>query len=536
MKFSIIIFLTLVLAGNAVLLAQEKTIGLINKQFDDEGYILFAPQSNKFTYLINRSGEKVHSWPSRFVPGMTAYLSSDGSLFRAGRVTDATYINSGGAGGIIEQIDWDGRVVWEFHYSSSSVRQHHDFEILPNGNILVLAWEKKTIEEAVEAGRDPASLGTDQLWPDHLVEIEREGSSGGKVVWEWHVWDHLVQDFDQTRQNYGDTGNPARININHFQNKLADWIHGNAIEYNPYLDQIMISSRAFNELWIIDHSTTTEEARTNKGGRSGKGGDLLWRWGNPAAYKNSKSQNLFGQHGIYWEGSESSSSSQIYVYNNGNGRSPEIYSTIETIDIESDASGNYPLSIEGYFGPDYFTRTFIPEDSLDIYAPLFSNVVKTEDNRMLVCVGPRGTFIEYDEDGEELWKYISPVTESGRIMVQGESIGDHQASINSVFSVQFYPSNFSGFQGKDLSPKGPLEEVITSAFSQKEAIGIFPNPARNHLFIDSEVDQIIINDLSGQQVLDIRNPPSRLDLSELTPGIYLCQLNNEVTLKLILLK
>ena len=45
---------------------------------------------------------------------MTAYLAEDGTLFRAGRVTDDTYINSGGAGGIIEQFDWDGNVIWKY--------------------------------------------------------------------------------------------------------------------------------------------------------------------------------------------------------------------------------------------------------------------------------------------------------------------------------------------------------------------------------------------------------------------------------------
>ena len=50
------------------------------------------------------------------------------------------------------------------------------------------------------------------------------------------------------------------------------------------LDQIVLSNHNLSEIWIIDHSTTTLEAASHSGGNSGKGGDLLYRWGNPQAY------------------------------------------------------------------------------------------------------------------------------------------------------------------------------------------------------------------------------------------------------------
>jgi hypothetical protein len=42
----------------------------------------------------------------------------------------------------------------------------------------------------------------------------------------------------------------------------------NSIDYNPELDQIAMSVRGNSEVWIIDHGTTTAEAK----GHTGAGG------------------------------------------------------------------------------------------------------------------------------------------------------------------------------------------------------------------------------------------------------------------------
>ena len=78
-------------------------------------------------------------------------------------------------------------------------------------------------------------------------------------------WDHLIQDFDSTLSNYGViSDHPELLDINLVSLDLAalgysDWTHSNSIDYNEELDQILISSRNMHEIYIIDHSTTTEE-------------------------------------------------------------------------------------------------------------------------------------------------------------------------------------------------------------------------------------------------------------------------------------
>src|SRR5207248_2769403 len=38
---------------------------------------------------------------------------------------------------------------------------------------------------------------------------------GGEIVWEWHAWDHLIQEFDPQKANYGVVADhPERVDIN----------------------------------------------------------------------------------------------------------------------------------------------------------------------------------------------------------------------------------------------------------------------------------------------------------------------------------
>ena len=136
--------------------------------------------------------------------------------------------------------------------------------------------------------------------------------------------------------------------------KNPDWMHVNAVAYNAELDQIALSSPQFHEIWIIDHSSTTEEARGHTGGRWGKGGDLLYRWGNPRAYRNGTSldQRLFGQHNIQWIPRGLPGEGHLLVFNNGGRRKPEEYSSVDEFVPRSDKDGNYIRSETGAFGPD----------------------------------------------------------------------------------------------------------------------------------------------------------------------------------------
>ncbi len=274
---TILICFLCIYSANTIL---SQTLGLLqNDSLSVNGYTLFT--NNRTTYLIDNCGFIVNQWESDYFSNTSNYLLENGNLLRTCRVGGT--FSGGGIGGRIELFNWEGDLLWWHHYATTEYHQHHDIEPLPNGNILILAWDLRTAEEAVEAGRIPVSLSADGIWPERIVEVEMVGTNEINVVWEWYVWDHLVQDSDSTKNNFGVVaGHPELIDINYgilngpFPGGLKDWIHANAIDYHPELDQIAISSRHFNEIWIIDHSTTTAEAAGHSGGRWGKGGDILY--------------------------------------------------------------------------------------------------------------------------------------------------------------------------------------------------------------------------------------------------------------------
>src|SRR5690606_37897726 len=134
---------------------------------------------------------------------LSAYLLENGNLLRPGTLPPGeAKLGGPGDGGCIQEFTWDGEVVWDYKLSSDTIQPHHDICRLPNGNVLVIAWDKKTRDETVAAGRRPENTA-DHLLPDCILEIKPTGQTSGEIVWQWRVWDHLVQEFDKSKANYG---------------------------------------------------------------------------------------------------------------------------------------------------------------------------------------------------------------------------------------------------------------------------------------------------------------------------------------------
>jgi len=442
----------------------EPTIGLLlNTDSACQGYTLFAPKHYTTTYLIDNDGNLVHSWDqSQYEPGQSVYLLENGHLLRACFTNNSSF-TGGGEGGRIEEYDWDGNLVWEFDYANDEHLSHHDIEPLPNGNILVLAVELKTDTELMEAGFNPNMLREQKLYPDYVIEIEKVGSNSANIVWEWHVWDHLIQDYDRSKENYGTVAeHPELIDIHGMNRPIpAFWNHMNAIDYNAQLDQIVLSVRGNSEIWIIDHSTTTREAAEHTGGLRGKGGDLLYRWGNPRTYGagGTEDQTFFEQHDSQWIPPGCPGEGNILVYNNGNNRLAGQYSSVDEIIPPVDAFGNYTLPTGGEaFLPLQQVWIYTAENPTDLFSEAISGAQRLPNGNTLICDGTHGIFFEVTSSGEKVWHYVNPVVDTGPL-TQGEtpSLDVRGHNYNAVFKIHRYAPDYPGLAGRDLTPRGVIE-------------------------------------------------------------------------------
>ena len=439
--------------------SQTNTVGLItNSPEAYNGYTLFSPMGlgNTSTFLIDNCGYKVHEWNSSFQVALSTYLSDSGMLFRTKKTPDSG-INSPSGGGGLEMLDQNSNVVWSYDYNTDIVRQHHDIEIMPNGNILILAWEKKTAQEAISQGRDPNLITNNELWPEHIIEIQPVGINEANIIWEWHVWDHLVQEFNPDLPNYGIVSeHPELFNLNYTgtSNNLeySDWQHANSIDYNETLDQIMITSRRWNEIWIIDHSTNTEEAATSEGGNSGAGGNILYRWGNPLAYNRGDEDNrtLFFPHDAHWIQSGLPNENKIMIFNNGTN---EIGSSVDIINPPLEFEGSTYILNNNIYGPESTYWSYSEPDNF--FSRQISGAEQLPNGNILICSGNQGRIFEVDYNNFNIvWEYISPFTNNTGPVQQGSSPED---IANNVFRAQKFSPLFEGLSNLSLNPISPIE-------------------------------------------------------------------------------
>jgi hypothetical protein len=532
--------------------ADSTTIGLLyNDSAASGGYALFAPLMSRFTYLVDNKGRLVHSWWSSYRPGMSAYLLENSRLLRTAFVGNTHFL--GGSGGRVEEFDWDGDLAWFYEYSTTLHCQHHDIEPMPNGNVLLVAWELKTRAEAVAAGRNPDLILRGELWPDHVVEANPANDS---IVWEWHIWDHLIQDFDSTKANYGVVADhPELVDINFLPPDQplgsADWNHTNSVDYNEQFDQIMLSSRNSSEIWIIDHSTTTEEARGHTSGRQGMGGDVLYRWGNPRVYRagDSTDQRFFGQHDARWIEPGLPGAGHIMVFNNGLRRPDGDYSTIDEFIPACDSTGVYPRPSSGTpFGPAAQSWTYRASPPRSFFSGTMSGAHRLPNGNTFIS-SEDGTLTEVTPDADVVWRYVNPVIESGPLY-QGDTTGGR----NVLFRAARFQPDYPGLAGRDLIPGYPLEryrplmggvaEQHVKLNASRLTLEASPNPFRTKAAIsfqlaDDGPAELRILDVTGRLIRPLSSPQSPVsdhcifswdgtDNSGKTVGcgVYVCQLRS----------
>jgi len=456
------------------------------------GYTFVAPLKSKTIRLIDMAGEVVHSWAIEMPSGADNYFLANGHLLHCLRDESNPVFHAGGVGGHLREYDWDGNLVWSYTLMDEQRTQHHDIEPLPNGNVLLITYERWSKEEAIARGRDPEVLDDEGLWPDAILEIEPVRPVGGKVVWEWHVTDHLIQDADPDKPDYGSIPNhPGRLDLNgdhraevamtleeqrtheatlremaalgyagddeepaaedsalaerKKRHSGPDWLHTNGIAYHAGYDLIAISSPEMCEVYVIDHSTTSAEAAGESGGRWGRGGEFLWRWGNPRNYGHggAADQRLFYQHHPTWVAGARPGELRLLLFNNGGGRQGGDFSSVEELVLPFDPERGF-LREEGKpFGPAAPAWSY--SDPPQFFAAFISGAQRLPNGNTLVCEGPDGRVFEVTPRGEIVWEYLNPFEpELAETKVGGN------APPYALFRATRVPADHPGLAGKGL--------------------------------------------------------------------------------------
>ncbi len=288
------------------------------------GLTLIAPITSNTTYLIDDFGEIKHQWESDNSPGLSAYLLPSGNLLRTGNDNNG-HFDAGGKGGYITEQDWHGNPVWEFTYSDEEKALHHDIELLPNGNILALTWEDRG-----------------DVWSEVIIEIEKTGSSGGNIVWSWDVFDHLDE-----------------LGLDPDAATMADWIHLNSVDYNQASNQILVSSRSHNQLWIINKDD--------------------------GSIAKTSSVEMTGQHDAKWI-DDNNASSTITVYDNG---------SVFSRSLELNPNMGKIVFRYGNNGDNYF------------FSERVSGTQRLSNGNTLICSGNEGRIVEVNAEGNKVREYFN---------------------------------------------------------------------------------------------------------------------------------
>ena len=485
----------------------QRTVGVL--QSTEEvlpGYVFFSPFSSNKAYMVDQCGRMVNTWDRGTRPGLAAYFLDNGLMLRTYKANPVGPFTSASNSGGLELVNWQNETVWHYEFNTSEWLSHHDATMMPNGNMLVLTWELVYTDELIELGRDPDEIAVEGfMWSEKIIEVKPIGEDDMEIVWEWEIKDHYIQDFDETKSNFGVVSeHPELFDINLPQlnsnnsNSTRDWNHFNAIDYHEELDQILLSVRNSDEIWILDHSTTSDEASSHQGGMYGKGGDILYRWGNSNAYGRSADQKLFGQHGVNWIDQGLKDEGKILIYNNGNGRPGPDYSTVELLDPPQSQPGFYIIPENETIGPA------VPEWVYDggderFYSPYLSNVQRLDNGHTLVNAGSIGYIFELNEADEIVWEYVIPLA------------GDTPVPQGSN------PNGNASFRAYKFSNNLPLFDSLM--ISSAEVLEIDNNPfpcltANENIFVDPLSFSYTYN--TSTQEITIENP----DHQELSMFLY----------------
>jgi len=222
-----------------------------------------------------------------------------------------------GLNSVIQEVDLSGALIWQMTAADLNTAlaastcagcnitvagTHHDFVMLPNGHLIVIAATNKDISGTTVTG-------------DVIIDLDQNQ----KPVWLWNEFDHL----DVNRRPMG----------------FPDWTHTNAILYSPDDGNLIVSIRHQNWLVKVDFS-------------NGAGtGDILWKLGYQGDFAlvggTDPTDWFYAQHGPSFATANTTGQFSLALFDNGDdrvfssgvtcgsaGNPPCLYSTVPLLQLD----------------------------------------------------------------------------------------------------------------------------------------------------------------------------------------------------------
>jgi arylsulfate sulfotransferase len=195
-----------------------------------------------------------------------------------------------GESSLLEEIDLTGKVIWQMTGAQLNkalaaatcsgcnitvTGTHHDFVMLPNGHLVVIAGTQQVVSGTTVTG-------------DVLIDLDQNRNP----VWLWNEFDHL----DINRRPY----------------LFPDWTHTNAVIYSPDDGNLVISIRHQN--WVI---------KVNYANGQGDG-SIVWHLGYQGDFTlvggTDPTDWFYAQHGPSFASSNTTGDFALTLFDNGDDR------------------------------------------------------------------------------------------------------------------------------------------------------------------------------------------------------------------------
>ena len=253
-------------------------------------------------------------------PGITGQANPIKLLPNGHFLVNFSAPNPDGANSVLQEIDLTGNLIWQMTAAQLNTAlaaatctgcnitvlgTHHDFVLLPNGHLVVIAATQQNISGTTVTG-------------DVIIDLDQNHNP----VWLWNEFDHL----DVTRRPMG----------------FPDWTHTNAVLYSPDDGNLILSLRHQNWLLKIDYA-------------NGAGaGDILWHLGYQGDFTlvggTDPTDWFYAQHGPSFVSTNTTGNFTLVLFDNGDdrvfpsgvtcgasGEPPCHYSTVPILNLDETA-------------------------------------------------------------------------------------------------------------------------------------------------------------------------------------------------------